>query len=165
VLIGFFLPWFRIDVAAEAQKLMGAMQQSVAHALGADPSSFPMPNMNTTMKVNGVNVMPQQGGVLIVTGGDVGSGLGWMILVLALCAAAIPYVATGLRRDTRWKAMLAAVALALVIGIYLVTEMPRAVSIGVPVVLVGLVLEGVAVIREREPVIGHAFPVVTPLAV
>ena len=48
------------------------------------------------------------------------------------------------------------------IAIYLLTSMPRAVSVGLPVVLVGLVLEGVAVLRgEREPAVGRAFPVVT----
>jgi hypothetical protein len=131
---------------------------------------MPMPNFNTTMKINGVNVTPQgaggSAGVVVITGGDVGHGLGWIVLLLGLSAAATPYVATGLRRDMRWRVMLAAVAVALVIAVYLLTGMPSAVSVGLAVVLVGLVLEGVAILRgEREPAVGHAFPVVTPLTV
>src|SRR4029079_1979738 len=116
VLIGFFLPWFKIYLAAEAKKLASAMQQQLFGMTGS--SGMPMPNFNTTMKINGVDVTPQGGGSagVVVTGGDVGHGLGWIILLLGLGAAATPYVATGLRRDTRWKVMLAAVAVALVIA-------------------------------------------------
>jgi hypothetical protein len=163
VLVGFFLPWFKVDIAAEAKKLASAMQQQMFNMTGS--SGMPMPgNFNTSMKINGVDVTPPggAGGVVVVTGGDVGHALGWIVLLLGLAAAVTPYVATGLRRDARWKVMLAAIGIALVIAIYLLTGMPSAVSVGLPVVLVGLVLEAIAVLRgEREPAVGHAFPVVT----
>jgi hypothetical protein len=172
VLVGFFLPWFKIDLAAEAGRLASAMQQQLSGMTGsAMPMPMPMPNFNTTMKINGVDVTPAgggAGGVIVVTGGDVGHGLGWIILMLALVAAALPYMATGgLSRDMRWKVMLAWIGIALVIAVYLLTSMPRAVSVGLPVVLVGLVLEGVAVLRgERDPrPVGHAFPVIAPVTV
>ena len=162
VLIGFFLPWFKINPAAEAQKAMAAMQQAMG---GAMPyASSGMPNFN--MKVNGVDVTPSTAaGEISITGGEIGRGLGWIILVLALGAASSPYIVTAVHRQLRWKGMLAAVAIALIVAVYLITQSPSAVSIGLPVVVIGLVLEGVALVREREPAARHGFPVVAPLAV
>lgn len=151
VLLGFFMPWYSIDLAREASRLQDAAMKQMQQMLGADASGSPMPMpRNVTFKVNGQPIAGAPGGNVRVAGGEVQNGLGWLALILALGAAAVPYVATGLRRDARWKTMLAMLAIGLLMIVYLLTSHPSWVSFGLPVVLAGYVMEAIAVWRERE---------------
>lgn len=151
VLLGFFMPWYNIDLAREASRLQDAAMKQMQQMLGADVSGSPMPMpRNVTFKVNGQPVAGAPSGNVRVSGGEMQNGLGWLALILAVGAAAVPYVATGLRREARWKTMLAMLAAGLLIVIYLLTSHPGWVSFGLPVALAGYVMEAIAVWRERQ---------------
>jgi|GEM_PF-4003716 len=67
VTIGFLLPWFRIDLG----QVMSDQMQSVSKMIPIAASSGP---------------------IVIVRGGDMAGALGWLILALAVSAAALPFL-------------------------------------------------------------------------
>jgi hypothetical protein len=144
VLVGFFLPWYSINPAQEVRRMGEAMNQQMRQMMQNDMSMSPIPDTGI------LKVTSSDGSVIRLAGGDVPNGLGWLVLFLGIGAAALPYVATGLRRESRWKGMLLMLCVGVLIALYLTTAQPRQLSVGLPVVLAGYVVELVAVWRERE---------------
>lgn len=138
VLVAFFLPWFTINPAAEAQRLMGSMRM-----FGASEATFSQPSMSFSGAAG-------TSGDITMCGGDMQHGLGWLMLALAAIAPAMPYVVPTLPASTRRTAMFLALAAGSVMGIYLVTSGWRWAEYGLWIALAGFALQWGAAIRESR---------------
>jgi len=153
ILIGFFIPWYSINLGQEMSRLAGDLSQqmqSMRSEFGFSPDQGQM-----TANINGHPIQFPQGspmstGTIYISGGDVGRGLGWLILGLGVGASLLPYIATGLTAQARRSTMLIALAAGLVIVLYLFTSGLGHVSFGLPIVLVGFILELIAILREMN---------------
>jgi hypothetical protein len=133
VLVGFFLPWFSFNTVEEMRRAFYEAHSQLPPGMAVPAADLPMP-----------------GGMTVrITGGDVRHGLGWIMLGLALGAAVTPYVATGLAREQRRVVMLVALAAGGIVGLYLLTGNFSRVDVGLPIVLVGYVVEVVGVVRDQ----------------
>jgi hypothetical protein len=129
-LIGFFLPWFSIHPQSEVN--------SVAQGLPIDPNWMqfsPLGHLNNIVTIR-------------IFGGDVGHGLGWLVLALGVAAAALPYFAGHVQEQARQRAILAALGVGAVILLYLVTHNLRFVSIGIFLAVTGYGLQLAGALRE-----------------
>lgn len=128
VLVGFFLPWFDINMGQQLSEMFGGPE------------------------FGGRNVqMPSFGRSTVrMSGGDVAHGLGWIILILSASAALLPYLAPTLPTSTRRSAALLAVAASAVIGIYLLTSGFRWSEYGLWVVLGGCLVQGIGATRSLK---------------
>ena len=133
VLLGFFLPWFSFNMSEEMQRAFNQTMSQLPQGIQAPAFNLPIP----------------AGTAVHVAGGDVGHGLGWIMLGLALTAAVMPFVATGLAREQRRVVMLAALAVGGIIGLYLLTGNLSRIDVGLPLVLVGYATEAFGVVRDR----------------
>ncbi|HTJ00661.1 MAG TPA: hypothetical protein VL527_17395, partial [Dongiaceae bacterium] len=133
LLIGFFLPWFSINLNAEVTAAQEVIQQQLPQ----------MPNMQFNV--------PQLASTTRVTGGDIGHGLGWWVLLLGIAAAILPFFATNLNGPMQKKVMLACLGVGAVILVYLFTNNLRFISIGILAGLAGYALELIGTLRERSP--------------
>jgi hypothetical protein len=140
VLIGFFLPWYSFDPAKELRRAMNATQDQMRQFTGDA-------NINFTPDPQAI---PGGGQTVNFAGGDVKHGLGWLVLLLGACPAVIPYVVSGIRRETRRLLMTVSLAAGAIVALYLMTSNVSMVSYGLPLVLVGFVIEGIGLFRERE---------------
>jgi hypothetical protein len=113
LLIGFFLPWFSINAKSELDRLIPAL-----------PNQF-LPDTPT----------------IRISGGDVQHGLGWLVLILGVAAAALPYLAGNMEEQIRRRAVVAGLGLGAIILLYLVTQNLRFVSIGILLAVVGYGLQ------------------------
>jgi hypothetical protein len=138
MLIAFFLPWFKVDWAAE----MAAQQQNMASIQQALGASLPLPVQNFE---------PTS-----IAGGDIAHGLGWIALGLAVLAALIPSLlpdaAPAMRRNLR----LLAVASGAIIVTYLLSSNARFASIGVVLALIGSGLQLLGVLLEARTLFAGA---------
>ncbi len=131
LLIGFFLPWFSISPLAEVNRLAGR--------LGVGPL--------TESSVPAISVVK-------IAGGDVQHGLGWLVLLLGVAAAALPYVAGNLHEQTRQRATLAGLGAGAIILLYLVTQNLRFVSIGIFLAVIGYGLQLAGALQGGRNTIG-----------
>jgi hypothetical protein len=135
LLIGFFLPWFSVNPSDEMANMVNGMQEMVGNA--------------TQQKLNLQLALPQIGTVRIA-GGDIRYGLGWIVLLLGIAAAAVPYVANHLDTETQQKAKLIGLSAGAIILIYLLTQNMRYVSIGIILGLAGYALQLLGTLKERQ---------------
>ena len=91
-------------------------------------------------------------GTTNIAGGDVGYGLGWIVLLLGLGVAVLPYIAANLDPGTLRKAGLVGLGIGTLILLYLLSDLIRYVNIGIFLVLAGDVLEFIGTLRERPTV-------------
>ena len=157
VLVGFFIPWFVINPAAEMQRMTGIDTASIN---GGFPSE-----MFSQMRVNGQPVpMPTPGraAVITISGGDVARGMGWIVLATAVLTAAAPAV-SGLTPPARRQAAWLAAGVGTVIGLYLLTGSWRAVSFGLVVVLIGQAAQWTGLLLDM-PAKPRATPLLSPTA-
>ncbi|MGA2543729.1 MAG: hypothetical protein ABSG78_19445 [Verrucomicrobiota bacterium] len=133
LLVGFFLPWFVIKT--------GDVQSAMNNLMSQMPMAQSMPNVS--------GMMPQ-GMKVSITGGDIGHGLGWCVLLLGIVAAALPYVAANLDSRTCQKASLITLGAGAIILIYLLTENIRFAGIGLVLGLAGYALEFIGALKARE---------------
>ncbi|MCX5660673.1 MAG: hypothetical protein NTW19_13260 [Planctomycetota bacterium] len=145
VLVGFFLPWFSIDLREEMSRMsrtMGAVMPNFPALVGAQPMwSFQgagpsAPNGNGMVNAT-VNV----------AGGDIAHGLGWFVLLLAILAAVLPFVAVGVERRTRQGLELLGLGVGAILLVYVFSQAPRAASWGIFLVIAGYALEIIALGR------------------
>ena len=138
LLIGFFLPWFTINTGEEMNRVFSQFQQNMNQQ---------MPNMpmNGNVPIN----FPQINSTVRVSGGDIGHGLGWWILLLGIGAAVLPFFATTLEAAMQKKIILAALGIGAILLIYTLSDAIRFVSFGILLVLAGYVLELVGTLKER----------------
>ena len=135
LLIGFFLPWFSINLGQEMQGQMNQMTQQIP----GFHDQIPM-HLNT--------------GTVNVAGGDIKYGLGWWVLLLGIAVAILPYVATNLDSQTQHKAMLIGLSIGAVILLYLLTQNMRYASVGIILGLAGYVLQVIGTLKERQAALG-----------
>jgi len=127
VIVGFFLPWFSIDLGQE----MGRDTRMMSY-LGNQ--SMPMPASFS--------------GTVRVAGGEVAHGFGWIVLLLAVLAAALPFVKLDVSRQTQRILLVAPLAVGAFIIVYLLTRDIRQVSFGLPLVLAGYAAEFIGLMKD-----------------
>lgn len=141
LLVGFFLPWYRINPSAEydsgAQWQVSKMQDALHQ---------PMPQLHD---VPGYVNLAQFTPTIDFKGGDINHGLGWWVLLLGIVAAILPFFATNLNGPMQKKVMLACLGVGAVILVYLFTNYLRFISIGILAGLAGYALELIGTLRER----------------
>jgi hypothetical protein len=133
LLIGFFLPWFTVNVGDEMYQLSSQIKQNLNPTLSM-LANAPGMRMNMTLHVSG---------------GDIVHGLGWWILLLGITAAVLPFFANNLDGQTQKKVMLACLGAGAIILIYLFSNNLKYTSIGVLFSLAGYVLELIGTLQER----------------
>ena len=135
LLVGFFLPWFRVNLGQVMNEAAGQVQQMMG---GLMPGNG-MPQLN----------LPQSNGLVqVVQAGNIPHGLGWWILALGIGAAVLPFFATNLKAQLQKKVILAALAVGAFLLVYLLSDALRYVSIGVVLALAGYALEFVGTLKE-----------------
>jgi hypothetical protein len=134
LLVGFFLPWFTINTGEELSRVFSQIQQNMNQQM----------QVNENMTVNFPHINPTR-----VSGGDIGHGLGWWILLLGIGAALLPFFATTLEAALQKKIILATLGIGAILLIYLLSDTFRYVSFGILLVLAGYVLELVGTLKER----------------
>lgn len=138
VLIGFFLPWFEVNLGRE-------MRQTMNQVIG----SMPMGSEMQGMAVQGDDAVAAGTPTVRVTGGDIGHGLGWIALGLGIGAALVPMLLPTLARDQRRGIMTVALAGGAILLLYLLTGNLSRVSFGLPLVMIGYALEIVGLLRDQ----------------
>ena len=154
VLVAFFLPWFTINLAQEAQRLMGSM----AYGLGGNTTPFfqqsaggaPEFNIGGNFQSHTSTSAAFRRGNVTMSGGDMQHGLGWLMLVLAAMVPAMHYVVPTLPASTRRTAMFLALAAGSVMGLYLLTSGWRWAEYGLLLALAGFAVQWAAAIRESR---------------
>jgi hypothetical protein len=126
--IGFFLPWFSVNPQAEATRLA---------------QSLPMGREFATLVNNNLNLQSVH-----ISGSEVQHGLGWLVLLLGLSVAALPYLPLNLSEGMRQRATLVGLLAGAVILVYLLTENLRFVSFGLLLVLLGYGLQLAATLHR-----------------
>ena len=132
LVIGFFLPWFSFNPGNELARTFPGLHSQMSQ-MPNGPA-----NLITTVSVH-------------VSGGDIAHGLGWVVLLLGIAVAVLPYIATNLDAQTQRKAMLAGLGVGGLILVYLLTQNIRFVSIGILLGLAGYTLEFLGTLKERGP--------------
>jgi len=126
LLVGFFLPWFTINPQTELERM--------AKNLPIDPEwtqHFPW----------GVNPVSPSANTIRFFGGDVEHGLGWLVLLLGVTAAVLPYFAGNLPEQTLQRAILGGLGVGAIVLLYVMTRNLRFVSIGILLAVVGYGLQ------------------------
>jgi len=151
-LVGFFLPWFTVNVA----QAMGELTNSVMQGTSQFPS-YPQPNMPfsspANVEMNGTPVAVPNGMRVDVRGGDIQHGFGWIILAAGLAAACLPFfwpAPSGNTRQMR-NAVFLAMAVGSVLALYVLSgSFNAAISIepGFVLVMAGYIVLWVGGIRE-----------------
>jgi hypothetical protein len=138
LVIGFFLPWFSFNPGQAMGRVLGEMQGNMNRIMPSNPGfNVPFASGLATASVN-------------IAGGDIRYGLGWLVLLLGIAAAALPYVAGNLCARDQFKATLAGLAIGAVILVYLLTQNMRFVSVGILLAMVGYVLQFLGTLEEKQ---------------
>ena len=126
--VGFFLPWFNVNPQAEAA---GAFQNL---AFGQALSNV----INDNLNLQSVHI----------SGSEVQHGLGWLVLLLGLGVAALPYLPLNITEHARQRTILAGLLGGTIILVYLLTQNLRFVSFGLLLVLLGYGLQLAATLHR-----------------
>ena len=150
VLLGFFLPWFTVNLGKEANRMMGEVMPQMGAQFSSPfggnmelPQGVQFPDLGKVMKLQTADIS--------IRGADISNGLGWVILLLAATAALLPYVATTLDAATTRTARLICLGLGAVMVLYLLTSNIRLVSLGLILVVAGYALQIAGVLRAQRP--------------
>jgi hypothetical protein len=109
LVLGFFVPWYHINLKAEVDR---AVPGFPSHFLSDAPT-------------------------ITISAAHIQYGLGWLVLVLGLAAAALPYFTGNPQEQTRPRAVLACLGAGAAILFYLMAEDLRHVSSGIILAAVG----------------------------
>jgi predicted membrane channel-forming protein YqfA (hemolysin III family) len=85
-----------------------------------------------------------------VAGGDIKNGLGWMTLIMAIAAAALPYVTSALDAQTLRTVRFLCLGVGGILLLYLLTQNLRFVAIGLVLALAGYILATIGVVRQQQ---------------
>ena len=140
VLIGFFLPWFSYNVGREVRR--GANQ-------AVEQLNRMMPDLGGTLPVGEVPFDFRTPSIFM-NGIEIPNGLGWLVLVLAVGVAALPFVAPAMARQAQRAVAFIALGAGAFAMIYLLSRDPRHANIGIALALAGYVLEFAGTMRERH---------------
>lgn len=140
VLVGFFLPWFSINLGKEVEQVMQGLQGALSN----------FPGIHLPQNIPGLGGFPAGSGnapvrlstpTIQIRGGDVDHGLGWLVLVLGLGTAVLPIAAKQLEPSLRRTISLVALGACAIILLYLIVDNFRIINAGAPIALVGIVIE------------------------
>jgi hypothetical protein len=149
LLISFFLPWLHINVGAEMDHMRQQMSQTMPSMPGGPPMGMP-----DSAPVFGTTAHVPVGFEFDTTlyADDIGHGLGWIVLLLGLGGAVLPYVATTLSAHALRTTTFLALAAGAIIVVYLLTKYlgasPRFIGIGLVLALIGYALELIGAAQE-----------------
>ena len=135
LLIGFFLPWFSVlNIGNELSRRMGSMQQSMGLSFG----------------------MPNDPGLKPEYRHDQYRGRrhrtwhwGWIILLLGLAAAVLPYGRHQSGSPRPVAVTVAVLSLGVIILLYLLSDSLRFASVGILLVLAGYALQFIGILKQR----------------
>lgn len=135
VLLGFFLPWFSYNPGKELSRMTGQMQ---GMAQGFMPEGMSMPGMPAiaTQTLN-------------ISGGDIGKGLGWLVLLLGLGVAALPHVAATMDAATRRMISFISLGIGGIVLLWLVSQNLRLINVGLILALAGYAVEFLGLLNPR----------------
>jgi hypothetical protein len=143
VVLGFFLPWFSYNPGKELDRMMNQLEASVNQSMPefvhGNTSGISIPNLGVRTDT------------VTMSGGDIGRGLGWAALLLAVVAAVLPYIGGSLDAGTIRIIRFLCLGIGGLIILYLVTQNFRIVGIGLVMALGGYALEIAGVLREKSP--------------
>jgi hypothetical protein len=97
-LVGFFLPWFTLNVVQAMNDAMNNVQQNMPQFAGGQQPNF---NFVPPAGTGGNGILAPARTLLQLRGGDVQHGIGWIILAAGLCAACVPFFWTPVRNATQ----------------------------------------------------------------
>jgi hypothetical protein len=119
-LIGFFLPWFTINISEAMRDATSSLQQNMRQYLGGLPPNF---DQSAVTEANRMQVPVENLLQFSIRGGDVQHGLGWMILAAGLVGACLPFFWTPPRSNSRQmrNAVFAALAVGSVLALYVLS--------------------------------------------
>ncbi len=147
VLLGFFMPWFTLNVP----RAIESAQQMMPQFGSSSPHMSNIPGINLPQQIGPVQVNTRT--QWDVHGGDVPNGLGWITLLLALGSASLPFFWT--QRDVnafqQRNASIIAMGAGSIALIYLLTNSLNAVTTIQPgffMVLCGYVIVWAGMARE-----------------
>jgi len=144
VLIGFFLPWFRINpgevLNQMTQQFSGVMNQVV-------PQMPQMPGNPNFQFPNAGQNSDSANFTITVAGGDLSHGLGWIILVAAIAVAILPFAAAQLDDRSRRTASLVALGAGSFFLLYVFTQGMRFLSIGILLAAAGYAVEWIGLLK------------------
>lgn len=143
VLLGFFLPWFTLNLGSMMKDGMGQVQsqmQSLGSQFGM-PEGVSFPDLGSAINIKTSDMS--------IRGADIAHGLGWFTLLLAAAAALLPYVDTALDAATARTVRLLCLGLGAVIVLYVLTDGIRHTSIGLILVVAGYAMQIAGALREK----------------
>jgi len=147
VLIGFFLPWFTVDLGkemdsmqAQLQSRLGAQFGGMIGQQGGGQARISLPNLSRSFGFQDQTVN--------FTGGDVQHGMGWIILLLSVGAALLPLVRSGIDAQTERAGTLIALGVGAVMVVYLVISNLRYLNIGILLAAAGYCVQWAALLRR-----------------
>ncbi|MBX7245743.1 MAG: hypothetical protein K1X53_09590 [Candidatus Sumerlaeaceae bacterium] len=154
VLVGFFLPWLTINLGNELTRVANGFsmnpQQQLSQLAGAmGIKSSELPSLPTGF-MEGKTFHPPKMETpnLYVAGGDLQHGIGWMILILSVGVALIPFLPFPPEKPTRRFAEVGAQVFVGFLLLYIMTSSFRFLSYGFVVVLLGFALQIVGSVRQ-----------------
>jgi len=140
VAVGFFLPWFSFNAADEVKHGVNEVAGQIGRMMPDMRGALPDGGLPFNFKTPSIHM----------NGGETPHGLGWIVLLLAVGAAALPFVAGAMPRPTQRMLTLGALGAGAFILIYLFTQDVRHAGIGMILAIAGYALEFAGTIRERH---------------
>ncbi len=156
VLLGFFLPWLSINPGKEMNRMLNNLATQM-------PQNFPSqvkftaptsPNILYTeenvIQGKSKHAPALKTGSIQLTGADIQNGLGFMIILIAISVAILPFLATNIPPAKLAKISLCILALGGLLIVYILAGNFRHASFGLAVVTAGYILECVGLFRTRR---------------
>ena len=134
VVVGFFLPWFSINPAEEVKHGIRQATEQLGQVL---------PGGNFTFDFKTPSIQRN--------GGEMPNGLGWMVLLLSVGVAGLPFLALKMDRPMQRNIAFGALGLGAFVLIYFLTQDPRHASIGIIFAMAGYAIELAGTMRDRHP--------------
>ncbi|MGA3171343.1 MAG: hypothetical protein ABSE62_10035 [Chthoniobacteraceae bacterium] len=147
VLIGFFLPWFKINPGEELNRMtqqFSGMMNQVAPQMPQMPG---MPGNWNFQTPNGGQNSDSGNFTITVAGGDLSHGLGWIVLIAAIAVAVLPFVAAQLDERSRRTVCMVTLAAGSFILLYVLTQGIRFLSIGILLAAAGYIVEWIGLVK------------------
>jgi hypothetical protein len=140
VLIGFFLPWFSFNAADEVKRGVNQAAGQLGQMLPDINASLPGGGLSFDFNTPSIHR----------NGGEMPHSLGWIVLVLAVGAAALPFLAATMARQTQRTLAFGALGAGAFAVIYLLMQDVRHAGIGMILAIAGYALEFAGTMRDRH---------------
>ncbi len=139
VVLGFFLPWFSFNAADEVKRGVNQAAEQFGNMFPDMRGSLPGGGQGFDFRTPSIHR----------NGGEMPNGLGWIALVLAVGAAALPSVASTLARQTQRTLAFCALGAGAFALFYLLMQGVRHAGIGLMIAIAGYAIEFAGTMRDR----------------